>query len=173
MKNSMNIKNEKGSVLIPALMIMVLLTIMGFSIAATTTMGLKVAVNKKYHKTAFSSAESGISYVMNQLTYYHEQNIEEDQGMNFPGDLADSQYPDNAEYIGNGQYFYGKVIYRGEGPVPPGFGTGMVKDDQEVSAYDYEINSVGFVKHSASGSTISKSEVKAQFYRIGYTKAYF
>ncbi len=155
MKKSMNIKNENGSVLIPALMIMVLLTIMGFSIAATTTMGLKVAVNKKYHKTAFISAESALSYLIGNISLYGNDVITEDVQVAFP---PTSDYPTGIYPLTDDQSFKGYVEYTGSRMVPRGSGS----EAGWFRAHDYEVVCTGY------GPMNSKSVISSAFYRIGY-----
>ncbi|MDM8541105.1 hypothetical protein QUF90_08450 [Desulfococcaceae bacterium HSG9] len=156
MMKTVNVNNEKGSVLIPALMIMVLMTIMGFSIAATTTMGLKVAANKKYHKTAFISAESALSYVMVNVNLYGNDNSTVGNKIYFP----DNSNPDNKYQLSseNDQFFHGSVEYVGSRMVPRGSGSeaGLFR------AHDYQIACTGY------GPVSSKSIVNSGFYRIGY-----
>jgi hypothetical protein len=53
-------KNEDGSVLIVALLILVFLTIIGISATTTTNIELQVAGNQKFHKNAFYHADSGV-----------------------------------------------------------------------------------------------------------------
>jgi hypothetical protein len=53
-------KNEDGSVLIVALLILVLLTIIGISATTTTNIELQIAGNEKFHKIAFYHADSGV-----------------------------------------------------------------------------------------------------------------
>jgi hypothetical protein len=61
MKSLSNIaKNEDGSVLIVALLMLVFLTIIGISAATTTNIELQVAGNQKFHKVAFYHADSGV-----------------------------------------------------------------------------------------------------------------
>ncbi len=151
---TMNFNNEKGSVLVPALMIMVLMTIMGFSIAATTTMGLKVAANKKYHKSAFIATESGLSYVMASINLYGNDNSTVGNKIYFPNkDDSDEKYS-----LSNDQFFHGSVEYIGSRMVPRGSGSeaGLFR------AHDYRINCKGY------GPVNSNSIINSAFYRIGY-----
>lgn len=53
-------KNEEGSVLVVALLILVLLTIIGISATTTTNIELQIAGNEKFHKIAFYHADSGV-----------------------------------------------------------------------------------------------------------------
>ena len=53
-------KNEDGSVLVIALLILVFLTIIGISATTTTNIELQIAGNEKFHKIAFYHADSGV-----------------------------------------------------------------------------------------------------------------
>ena len=53
-------KNEDGSVLIVALLILVFLTIIGISATTTTNIEIQIAGNEKFHKIAFYHADSGV-----------------------------------------------------------------------------------------------------------------
>lgn len=52
--------NEKGSVLVVALLILVVLTLLGISASTTTEIELQIAANEKFHKIAFYNADSGV-----------------------------------------------------------------------------------------------------------------
>ena len=54
------LNNERGSVLIIAVLMLVLLTIIGISATNTTTTDLQIAGNEKTHRIAFYAAEAGI-----------------------------------------------------------------------------------------------------------------
>lgn len=53
-------KDEQGSVLIVALLILVLLTVIGISATTTTNIETQISGNDKFHKIAFYNADSGI-----------------------------------------------------------------------------------------------------------------
>jgi hypothetical protein len=55
-----NKSDERGSVLIVALLILVLLTIIGISATTTTNIETQIAGNDKFQKIAFNNADSGI-----------------------------------------------------------------------------------------------------------------
>jgi Tfp pilus assembly protein PilX len=62
--------NERGSVLVIALMVLVLLTIIGIAATTTTTTHIQIAGNQKIHDMAFYAAEAGIEVgraVLNDL----------------------------------------------------------------------------------------------------------
>jgi hypothetical protein len=58
--NKRYLPGEEGSVLIIALLIMVLLTVVGLSVTATTDTDIQIAKNDQFHKTAFLNADSGV-----------------------------------------------------------------------------------------------------------------
>lgn len=59
--------NEKGSALMLALLILVLLTLMGISATTTSTVGIQMAGSEKFYDLAFYSAESGWQRALNWL----------------------------------------------------------------------------------------------------------
>lgn len=54
------LRNDRGSVLIIALLVLVLLTIIGISATTTTTTDIQIATNEKVHDMTFYAADSGI-----------------------------------------------------------------------------------------------------------------
>jgi len=65
------LKNEQGSVLVVALMILVLLTIIGISASTTSTIDIQIAGNEKFHKISFYAADGGTQAGIELL----EQNV--------------------------------------------------------------------------------------------------
>lgn len=57
--SSLSISNQKGSVLVVAMLIMVLLSILGISAIRTATTEVRISANERLHKSAFYAAESG------------------------------------------------------------------------------------------------------------------
>jgi Tfp pilus assembly protein PilX len=53
-------KSERGSVLIVALFILVILTLLGIMATTTTETEIHIAGNEKFHKIAFQNADSGV-----------------------------------------------------------------------------------------------------------------
>ncbi|MBW2108169.1 MAG: hypothetical protein JRI36_05815 [Deltaproteobacteria bacterium] len=53
-------RNENGSVLIVALLVLVILTIIGIGANDTTTTDIRIAANEKFHKVAFYNADAGV-----------------------------------------------------------------------------------------------------------------
>lgn len=60
MKEKCLLKNEDGSVLILALVMLVLLTLLGIAATTTSIIEVQIANNDRLHKTAFYTAEAGI-----------------------------------------------------------------------------------------------------------------
>jgi len=54
------VRNDRGSVLIIALLVLVLLTIIGISATTTTTTDIQIASNEKVHGITFYAADAGI-----------------------------------------------------------------------------------------------------------------
>ena len=54
------LRNDRGSVLIIALLVLVLLTIIGISATTTTTTDIQIASNEKIHSMTFYAADAGI-----------------------------------------------------------------------------------------------------------------
>ena len=52
-------KNEDGTVLVVALIMLVLLTVIGISASTTSTIEIRIAGNEKFHKMAFYAADGG------------------------------------------------------------------------------------------------------------------
>jgi len=51
--------NEKGSIMVIAVIILMILTLIGISITTTTSLELNIASNDRLHKTAFHTADGG------------------------------------------------------------------------------------------------------------------
>ncbi len=61
------IANDRGSALVVALLVLVLLTLMGISATTTSTIEVQMAGNEKFHDMAFYAAESGWQTSLNWL----------------------------------------------------------------------------------------------------------
>lgn len=60
------LKNENGSVVVMALILLVLLTLLGLAVTRTTSIEMQVAANDNFSKIAFHNADSG-TYVTPKL----------------------------------------------------------------------------------------------------------
>ena len=64
---SSKVRNEEGSVLVVAIMILVLLTIIGISTSTTSEIDLQIAGNEKLYKNVLYTADAGIEHVRAML----------------------------------------------------------------------------------------------------------
>jgi len=104
-------RNEEGSVLIVALLILVLLTLIGISATTTTNIEMQVAGNEKFHKIAFYHADSGVFAIPKLISACLDNGAEQavaglaymgSSGTFFRGimgfDEYDDEYDDEYEY---------------------------------------------------------------------------
>ena len=146
--------NEKGSALVLALLMLVLLTLMGISATTTSTVEIQMAGGEKFYELAFYSAESGwqraLNWLDNQFPGVTDNRVWD--GTDF---IAVAGSLDDAATVGiplatdnNTQYFV-KVEFVGTAPAA-GYGTGFRR-------FNYRVNSVG----RGPGNARSEVEVTA------------
>lgn len=154
MKTLSMLRNEQGSVLITALLLLVFLTLIGIAATTTTTTDMQVAKNEKCFKLAFYAAEAAYNYVAAETTLYGGLNITEGGKRYFPNN-ADQ---DEKQSLGSAQEFKGDVEYQGWTNPPPGSGFQAGK----YRAHNYIMTIEGY------GPSDAVSETEAGFYRIGF-----
>ncbi|UCF83665.1 MAG: hypothetical protein JSV50_21290 [Desulfobacteraceae bacterium] len=147
-------KNENGSVLVVALLILVLLTIIGISAMSTTNVELKISGNEKSYKMALYAAEAARGYVEKTPELYGPDNITPGAGLNFP----DEDNPSVLVELGSTQSFGGSVEYLRFSAPPRGTGTQV----GTFKAHNYKMTCKGY------GSSNAESQIEAGFYRIGF-----
>jgi len=137
-----NFNNEKGSALILALLILVLLTLMGISATTTSTVGVQMAGSEKFYEMAFYSAESGWQRALNWLdgqypgvTQNLEWNMEEKTFTQIVGDYEEAQPGGILLAQDSDTRYLLKIQFTGTAPVP-GYGTSFRR-------FNYRVNSVG------------------------------
>jgi hypothetical protein len=155
-------KNEGGSVLVAALLILVLLTIIGISANSMSNSELNITSNAQLHKMAFFTAESGWHVMANWLDSQYplptvnlaSDDVEGTDGVDNDGDLVDeldeyilftkaqfdSGSPDMLPFSdSNTDYRYGvTAVYNGAG-IAPGW------DPTLFLRYNYQITSIATV----------------------------
>lgn len=146
--------NEKGSILLVALIMLALLSLIGIAATRTTSMELQIAGNEKFQKIAFYTADSARGYVARSPALYGANNIEAGQSLYFP---------DNANHsttfsLGDSQEFNGNVEYLGSFNAPRGSGFEAGK----FQAHKYRMTCNGF------GPSDSVKQIETGFYRIGF-----
>jgi Tfp pilus assembly protein PilX len=154
MKTLGMLRNEEGSVLITALLLLVFLTLIGISATTTTTTDMQVARNEKCFKLAFYAAEAASNYVAAETTLYGALNITQGGKRYFPNN-ADQ---DEKQSLGSAQSFNGEVEYEGWTNPPPGSGFQAGK----YRAHRYQMTITGY------GPSDAESKTESGFYRIGF-----
>ena len=65
MKNiSLKINNEKGSMIVIAMVILVLLTFIGIAVINTSKLDVDISANEKFHNRAFYDSDSGVFWAI-------------------------------------------------------------------------------------------------------------
>ena len=84
---SKSMGNEKGAVLVIALMLLAVLPVLGVAALNTTTTEIRISGNEKVYKQAFYSAEAGIAYAVERgVDFFPENGV--DAMVTIPADLA-------------------------------------------------------------------------------------
>jgi len=135
-----NFNNEKGSALILALLVLVLLTLMGISATTTSTVGVQMAGSEKFYEMAFYSAESGWQRALNWLDGRYPGVTDNlvSNGTDFDvvaGSLEEADAVGITLAQDNKTEYLLKIQFTGTAPVP-GYGTSFRR-------FNYRVNSVG------------------------------
>ena len=142
-------RENEGSVLIIALLVLALSTITGIVVAKMTMNEIRSSSNITYHKMAFYAAESARNYVAGRPDLYDSNNMDPTAPLQF-------QSPDGL--LGQKQSFDGSVQYLGMSEVPRGSGFEI----GSFKAYRYKMICNGY------GPSEAKSHIEVGFYRVGY-----
>jgi len=153
MKEKCLLKNEDGSVLVIALIMMGLLILLGVSASTTTEIEIQIAGNERSHGIAFYAAEAAGAYVAGSPDLYGPDNITVGGYIDFPNDGDAS-----ARYALGSASFNGDVEYVGSSAPPRGSGYAVGK----FKSHNYRMTCNGY------GSPNSESQIQAGFYRIGF-----
>jgi len=147
-------KNEGGSVMVVAILILVLLTIIGIAAMNTTNVELKISGNEKSYKMALYAAEAARGYVEKTPELYGPDNMTVGEGLNFP----DENDPLEVVRLSSTQSFGGTVEYLYFSAPPRGSGTQV----GTFKAYKYKMECKGY------GPARAESQIEAGFYRMGF-----
>jgi hypothetical protein len=147
------LKNENGSVLLIAVLILIALTVVGISAISTSTIDIQISGNDKFHKMAFFAADAGVSYVAGHPDLYGPDNTTPGGQLTFP-DINDATI---TYALSNQLQFNGNVPYVGKTNLPRGSGysAGTYK------AINYQVVS------ASTGTSNGAGSVHAGFYRVG------
>jgi hypothetical protein len=162
MKHKSRLENEKGSVMVLAVVFLMLLTILGISALTSSSINTQLAANDLRHKLAFCAAESAVAYVKKRPDLYGPDNITAGAPHYFPNNTVPyvpitSGLP-SALSINANQSFNGEVEYDSSLLPPRGSGCSVNK----YKAHKYQMVCNGY---SSKGTT---KNIVVGFYRIGF-----
>jgi hypothetical protein len=162
MKHKFRVENEKGSVMVLAVVFLMLLTILGISALTSSSINTQLAANDLRHKLAFCAAESAVAYVKKRPDLYGPDNITAGAPHYFPNNTVPyvpitSGLP-SALSINANQSFNGEVEYDSSLLPPRGSGCSVNK----YKAHKYQMVCNGY---SSKGTT---KNIVVGFYRIGF-----
>ena len=155
------IRNENGSVLVVALIVLVLLTIIGISGINTFITEMQSATNHEFYKTAFYAAEAARPYVMEHPKLYGADNVTPGDLHYFPiasGDYVQVAAEPDGYTLSTTQSFTGSVEYAGSSDPPRGSGF----EEGEFKAHQYQMICTGY------GPRNTTKQIRSGFYRIGF-----
>lgn len=162
MKQKFQLENEKGSVMVLAVIMLVLLTLLDISALTSSSIDTQVAGNELRHKRAFYAAESATAYVTRSPDLYGPDNITTDTPHYFPNNTVPyvgitSGLP-TALSINATQSFNGEVEY--DSPLLPPRGSGYSVG--KFKAHQYQMVCNGY------SSNETTKNIVVGFYRIGF-----
>ena len=165
MGKKIKLENEKGSVTVLAVILLVLLTLLGMAALSTSSIETQVAGNEMRSKLALYAAESGAAYVAKRTDLYGPENITQSKPHYFPNDpdpyvpkTPPAPPPDAKQINATQQSFNGQVQYQTAASPPRGSGYAVGK----FKSHQYEMTCNGYSSHN------TKKNIMIGFYRIGF-----
>ena len=166
MKQKFQIENEKGSVTVLAVVLLMLLTLLGMAALSTSSIETQIAGNGMRSKLAFYAAESATAYVAWSPDLYGPDNIEALTPHFFPNDTVDPSITYEAitdslpvaQSMNATQSFNGEVEYDSSSLPPRGSGYSVGK----FKSHQYKMVCNGY----SSNNTFKN--IVVGFYRIGF-----
>jgi hypothetical protein len=152
-KKVSSLNNEKGVVMLAALIFLMLLTVIGIFATNTSNIELQISGHNKISKMVFYAADSGIHYVAVNPDLYDSNNLDENAPFDFPVNGS----PAETYSISSKLKVSGSISSVGKSQMPAGTGYSA----GTVFAINYKIES------NSTGPNNAAKTVKAGFYRIG------
>lgn len=146
-------ENEKGSVTVLAVVLLMLLTLLGIAATTTSSIEVQIAGNELRHNLAFYSAEAAKGWVIWNPDLYGSNNIT-GSGLSFPN----SADPSQTQTLNSNQSFNGSVAYNIA--IDPPRGSGY--EAGEYRAHRYIMTCNGYSSHNTT------TQIEIGFYRIGF-----
>ena len=153
MKEKYHPENEKGSITVLAVVLLMLLTLLGIAVTTTSSIEVQIAGNELRHNLAFYSAEAAKGWVIWNPDLYGSDNIT-GPGLSFPN----SAVPSARQTLNSNQSFNGTVQYAS--PTDPPRGSGY--EAGEYRAHCYTMTCNGY------SSQNTQTQIEIGFYRIGF-----
>jgi len=187
-KTAQILRNEEGSVILVAMIIMVLLLVMGISATNMSSIEMQILRNAIFQKQEFYFTEGGMvevatdvnlaspdrvgtsggrtsednTYAITNIdtpvilteTQYAADRVENPTTVQI-GNYTDSNWPTN--YDGSGNEYAYRVYFKGQGPMPKGYGAGF-------GSYIFDIT---VRKQSADAASASTTIINEGFRKIG------
>jgi hypothetical protein len=147
-------ENEKGSITVLAVVLLMLLTLLGIAVTTTSSIEVQIAGNELRHNLAFYSAEAAKGWVIWNPALYGSNNITPGSPFFFPNN-AD---PSAQQTLNSNQSFNGSVGYGS--PTDPPRGSGY--EAGEYRAHCYTMTCNGY------SSNNTRTNIEIGFYRIGF-----
>ena len=146
-------ENEKGSITVLAVVLLMLLTLLGIAATTTSSIEVQIAGNELRHNLAFYSAEAAKAWVIWNPGLYGSNNIT-GPGLSFPNSADSSQ----TQTLNSNQSFNGSVEYGS--PTDPPRGSGY--EAGQYQAHRYTMTCNGYSSHN------TETQIQIGFYRIGF-----
>ena len=162
MKPKFMTANEKGSIMVLAVVLLFLLALLGMAALSTSSIEAQIAGNELRHELAYYAAESAIAYVANSPDLYGPDNVTPGIDHYFPNNTSPyvaitTGFP-AAQRIGATQSFNGRVQYQRVSSFHRGSGCSV----GTFKAYHYTIVCNGYARNNTEES------IEVGFYRIGF-----
>ncbi len=154
MKRIFFIKNEDGSVLVIAFIMLAVLTLMGVVITRTSDIELQIAGNEKFYKMALYATEAARGYVVGHPDLWGSGNVTPGAPLYFPNNANPAEHYS----LGSDRSFRGEVEYLNSFAPPRGSGYEVGK----FKAHRYMMTCLG------TGPSNAVSQIEVGFYRIGF-----
>jgi hypothetical protein len=161
-RKNIQLKNENGSVMVLAMILLMLLTLLGMAVLTLSSIDIQIAGNELRHELAFYAAESAIAYVTWSPDLYGPDNVTTGIPHYFPNNIVPyvgitSDLP-AALSINATQSFNGEVEYKRSSSPPRGSGYSVGR----FKAHQYQMVCNGY------SSKETNKNIVVGFYRIGF-----
>jgi hypothetical protein len=155
------LKNDGGSVIVPALIVLMLVSILGVMSIRTSSTDMNISTNQQVFERAFYAAEAAKAFVRNNPVLYGATNLAAGTPVNFTSQTNPStNQPITSPVLGAQESFDGTVEYLGSSHPPRGTG---------FSAGQYRAQNYKMIcRGHFSGINVTTAQIESGFFRIGF-----